>query len=212
LPFMSIELLVSRKPVYHKPRHDLESIFFVFIYLCTNLSGPGLPRPLHELQKLESLPIASWFNPDFSMERLGADKISAMMLINQRIIPYFADYFLDLKSCAFDLYKAIYPTFQSLLEPVDVPHDTIIQIFNDTLKKLPEVDFVPTASSSQASKSTTSTGRRQRKRSLGIHDNTLHFSRLTKRKKSSLVNCSNPGIRSSTGSRSLISASSPPNL
>jgi hypothetical protein len=201
---MSIELLTSPNPVFHKPRHDLESIFFIFIYLCTNLSGPGLPRPLSELQELESLPIASWFNPDFSMERLGADKISAMMLIKQRIIPYFSDYFNDLKSCALKLYSAVYPTVSSLLEPVEIPHDTIIQIFNDTLKKLPEVDSVSIASSSR----TSSSRQRRRKNSLGIHDNALHFSRLTKKKrrKKSSVNRSN-------SSRGLISAASgSPNL
>jgi protein kinase-like protein len=196
---MAVELLISQTPVFHKPRHDLESIFFVLVYLCSNLSGPQVPRPLSELQKLQSLPIASWFNPAFSIERLGADKISALMLINQRITPYFSEYFNDLKPCALKLYHALFPTFQSLLHPPEISHDDIIQIFDDTLKDLPAVDRIPTPSSGPS---------RQRKRSLGIHDNSLYFSRLKKTRTNSGAASLNsgPGIHSSTGSRSCTSS------
>jgi hypothetical protein len=170
---MSIELLISRSPVFHKARHDIESVFFVFIYLCTNLSGPGVPRPLQELQELRSLPIASWFNPISSMERLGADKLSAMALIDQRIIPYFAEYFDDLKPCALDLYRAIYPSFSSLVHPTDISHDAIIQIFDRTLENLPEVDSLPIASLRTP---------RVRKRSLGIHDNLINSAHRPKKR------------------------------
>jgi serine/threonine protein kinase len=198
LPFMSIELLISRLPVFHKARHDLESVFFVFIYLCTNLSGPQVPRPLHELQELRSLPIASWFNPASSMERLGADKLSAMALIDQRIIPYFSEYFEDLKPCALDLYRAIYPSLSSLVQPTDISHDAIIRIFDNTLENLPEVDSLPIVSLRTP---------RVRKRSLGIHDNSIKFGTQTKKKRKP-SNPSSSGIHSSTGSRSIISASS----
>lgn len=164
---MAIKLLISQNSVIHKPCHDLESIFFVFIYLCTNLNGPGSPRPLCELRELQSLPIASWFNPTFSIEQLGADKISALMLIKQCILPFFSEYFNDLKPCALKLFNAIYPTLSSLLRPQDVCHDDIIQIFNDTLKELPAEPTEPTTSSSSA---------RPQKRSLGMHNNSLHFS------------------------------------
>jgi hypothetical protein len=124
------------------------------------------------------------------MERLGADKISAMMLIRQRILPYFAEYFNDLKPCALQLYDAIYPSPSSLLHPREILHDEIIKIFNGVLETLPEVD--PPASSGGTRRS------RQRKRSLGMHDNTLDFNRLNKKKKSS-ANISISGIHSSTG-------------
>ena len=156
---MAIELLISPEPIFHKPRHDLESIFFVFIYLCTNLSGPGSTRSLQELRELESLPIAAWFNPAYSLERLGADKISALMLMSQRILPYFSPYFNDLKNCATKLFHAIFPDTMSLLHPPNIRHNDIIQIFDDTLAELP-IDEPRTSTP-------------QQKCSLGMHDDAL---------------------------------------
>lgn len=203
---MAIELLISQTPVFHKSCHDIESIFFVFIYLCTNLSGPGVPRPLCELREFRSLPMASWFNPAFSMQRLGADKISALALFEQRITPYFSEYFNDLKPCARKLLDAIYPSFSALLHPRETCHDDIIQIFSDTLNDLPEIesDFATVRSPGSA---------RQSKHSLGIHDNSLFFSRLMKRSRTSSGNHATPslnsdtGIHSSTASRSNASRS-----
>jgi len=68
------------------------------------------------------------------------------MLIHQRILPYFAEYFNDLKPCAIRLYNTIYPTHSSLLDPKEILHDEIIKIFNEVLENLPEVE--PPASSS----------------------------------------------------------------
>lgn len=134
---MAIELLVSKESIFHKPRHDLESIFFVFVYICTNLSGPGAPRPVQELRELKSLPIASWFNSASSLQRLGLDKLGDVMLFEERIIPYFSPYFQDLKPCANKLCKLFFPTMSSLLRPEAVLHDAVIKVFDDTLKQLP---------------------------------------------------------------------------
>ena len=95
MPFVSIKLLISQKAVYHKPEHDLELIFFVFIYLCTNLSGPKVAHTVSELREFKSLPMASWFNPAVSLQRLGSDKMSTIMLFNLCILPYFTKYFLN---------------------------------------------------------------------------------------------------------------------
>jgi hypothetical protein len=203
---MAIELLVSQTPVYHKARHDIESIFFVFIYLCTNLSGPGVPRSLSELREIRSIPLASWFNPASSMQRLGSDKISSLALFEQRITPYFAEYFKDLKPCARKLLNAIYPNFRSLLHPSDIiHHDDIIQIFSDTLKDLPEIE------SDFATVRFAGSGRRQRKRSLGIHDNSLCFNRLMKRSRTSSRDHANPSLNSDIGIHSSTASGSKSN-
>ena len=134
---MAIELLVSQDAIYHRAHHDLESVFFILIYLCTNLSGPGTVRPLSELQDIPSLTIASWFNPAASLQRLGADKISSMILFEQRILSYFSPYFEDLKPCVVKFFKAIYPDLSLLVSPRNASHDDIIKILNDTLQQLP---------------------------------------------------------------------------
>jgi len=137
---MAIELLISQKSIFHKPCHDLESVFFVLVYLCTNLSGPGAPRLLKEIQKLKSLPIAAWFSPMLSIQRLGIDKLGDMLLFDQHILPYFSLYFQDLQYCALKLCKLFFPTMSSLLCPETVLHDAVIKIFDDTLKQLPAVE------------------------------------------------------------------------
>ena len=38
---MSIELLMSGSNVEHSAKHDLESVFFVLLYICTMYAGPG---------------------------------------------------------------------------------------------------------------------------------------------------------------------------
>ena len=198
---MAIELLISQKSIFHKPRHDLESVFFVLVYLCTNLSGPGAPRLLEEIQKLKSLPITAWFSPTLSIQQLGIDKLGDMLLFDQRILPYFSPYFQDLQHCALELCKLFFPTMSSLLRPETVLHDAVIKIFDDTLKQLPAVK-PPFAHSSH-----------QRKCSLGIHDNTLNYSRLKKTKIASrqtpVTDGSTSGIHTSTSGRgSCASASS----
>ena len=200
---MSIQLLLSQNDVFHTPSHDLESIFFVFIYICTNLSGPQVPRPLSELRELKSLPMAAWFNPASSMERLGSDKMASMMLFTQRILPYFAEYFHDLKPCALRLKSTIYPTPTSLVDPIVVSHDEIIQIFDEALDTLPS-EPVPDQADQAIQVGL--------KCQLGMHDNALNFNRMNKKRKGSsasspTVNHSSSGIRSSTRSKSLKASS-----
>ena len=189
--------------------HDLESIFYVFIFLCTNLSGAKVPCPLPELRELKSLPMASWFNPASSTERLGAawDKMASMMLFEQCILPYFAKYFVDLILCARQLRNAIYPEPTSLVEPIDISHDGIIRIFDEALDTLPSVSSVPMASSGPPDQAN-QTNQVGLKRQFGTHDNLLNSNRLSKRKNGSWVNHSSSGIHSSTGSRSLKASSS----
>jgi hypothetical protein len=201
---MSTELLLSQIPVFHKPSHDLESVFFIFVYLCTNLGGPNVPRSATELQILKTLPMASWFNAASSMERLGSDKMASMLLFEQRILPYFAGYFEDLKPCARQLYNTFYPNSDVLIQHrVNISHDEIIRIFNETLETLPPAPSGPPDQADQVNQVGL-------KRHLGIHDNSLNFNRLSKKKKRSSVSRSrasvyhsNSGIRSSTGGRSL---------
>src|ERR1700733_13885162 len=137
---MAIELLVSSDAIYHRAHHDLESVFFVLIYLGTNLKGPGTVCPLSELRDIPSLPIASWFDPAASLQRVGADKISSMILFEQRILSYFSPYFEDLKPCVVQFFKAIYPDLSLLVSPRDTSHDDIIKILHDTLQQLPVVE------------------------------------------------------------------------
>jgi hypothetical protein len=60
---MAIEALLSFDQTFvHKPQHDLESILYIILYICTFVRGPGLL--LYESEVPRSLPIRTWFNND----------------------------------------------------------------------------------------------------------------------------------------------------
>src|ERR1700751_2459670 len=112
---MAIELLTSKGRIIHKPRYDLESLFFVLIYLCTNVQGPGCLRNVEEFEQFDSVPMTSWFDPKSSFMRLGLDKASAMIPFDPRILPYFSSYFDEIKPCIKSLHLALFPTVESVL-------------------------------------------------------------------------------------------------
>lgn len=73
---MAIELLMSQNKLRHAAHHDLESLFFVLIYICTNLSGPCAVRTREELQKHDNIPLSKWFTPSFTLLDVGIPKLA----------------------------------------------------------------------------------------------------------------------------------------
>ena len=162
---MAIELLMKSSKIRHASHHDLESLFFVLIYICTNLSGPSVVRSVEELSKLSSIPLSAWFRPSFSLHDIGIAKAGALCLFEENILTPFAPYFNDLKPCVMKLFKEIYGQNPPGV-PKPITHDRMIEIFTETLNSLPphEPQFqLPSVTSSP----------RVRKISLGIHDKGL---------------------------------------
>ncbi|KAF8220012.1 hypothetical protein L208DRAFT_1178935, partial [Tricholoma matsutake] len=89
----------------HASHHDLESLFFVLIYICTNLSGPGAIQTQEELHQFSSIPL-SWFQTSNSLHAIGTAKLGAMCELDLLILRFFAPYFEDLKECVEKLLKA----------------------------------------------------------------------------------------------------------
>lgn len=161
-PFMAIELLLRKSKLRHAAHHDLESLFFVLIYICTNLSGPDAVRTREELKVHSSIPLCEWFNVSASLRQIGTYKAGALCQFDESILKCFAPYFDDLKPCISKLFHAMYNGYPGTPSPIS--HDTMIKIFNQTLDELPsETISVPSASASS----------RVRKNSLGIHDRGL---------------------------------------
>jgi serine/threonine protein kinase len=166
-PFMSIELLTEEGKIRHDTYHDLESLFFVLIYLCTNLSGPGTIRSQKELEVFSVIPLSSWFRASSNLFEVGLYKAGAMCKFRASILDFFAPYFDDLKPCMKQLFKAMYHKTPG--HPARILHATMIDIFTNTLESLADEthtlpNFQPLQVDSIAP---------LRKRSLGIHDNGL---------------------------------------
>jgi Fungal protein kinase len=133
---MAVELLM--KNATHRPSHDLESLFYVLVYICTNLGGPQTPRLIDELLEFKSLPLAAWFVPETSFEGLATSKLGVAHVFEKRIVDRFSPYFSDIKPCVMDLFHAMYPSGPQIKS--SLTHDRMIEIFTATLEKLPPSD------------------------------------------------------------------------
>jgi hypothetical protein len=135
---MAVELLLGNKDLIHRPSHDLESLFYVLVYICTNLEGPNTPRSLSDLITFTSLPMAAWFVPETSFEGLATSKLGIAHTFESRIVGRFSPYFEDIKECVMDLFRAMYPNGPRIQS--SLTHDRMIEIFTETLEKLPSPD------------------------------------------------------------------------
>ena len=135
---MAAELLLKGNKVTHRPAHDLESLFYVLTFICTNLTGPNTPCLLDELLNFSSLPMAAWFAPDTSFEGLATSKLDIAHAFESHIVDRFSPYFTDIKPCVMELFKALYPDGPQITS--SLTHDRMIEIFTATLEKLPFPD------------------------------------------------------------------------
>ena len=139
---MALDILLSRaKRVQHKPQFDLESLFYVLIYLCINLKGPQ--NQIHTADNLSfsSFPVAEWFSAEGSFTHLGHMKLSHLQTFETSVLDFFAPYFNDLKPCIRALHLALCPTGDLHNSPIT--HDKMIAIFKDILSTLPIVETLP---------------------------------------------------------------------
>jgi serine/threonine protein kinase len=176
-PFMAIQLLMKKSKMRHASHHDLESLFFVLIYICTNLSGPGTIRTREELQLHSSIPVSAWFKTSYSLRQVGIAKAGAFCQFEDNILKPFAPYFEDLKPCILKLFNEIYTDTPGIPRPVS--HDKMIEIFTETLDTLPH----ETISNPNFQPLLVTSSSLVRKLSLGIHDKAL--GPIHKRKKNS---------------------------
>ena len=93
-PFMAIEALTTGKndEFAHLLRHDLESILYVILVICTFTKGPNLPRL--ESETPDTVSMNAWFKTD-TIKVIGFHKLGDMALPECTIIPEFTDYWRD---------------------------------------------------------------------------------------------------------------------
>ena len=102
LPFMAIEALITDRNdnFAHFPHHDLESILYVILYICTFTNGPNSPRL--DFETPDALAMKSWFTTD-TLTAIGHRKVANMCQPERRIIPGFTAYWNDFAPFVLDL-------------------------------------------------------------------------------------------------------------
>jgi hypothetical protein len=115
-PFIAIELLIYAAE--HRVVHDLESLFYVLLFICTHLQGtngqladPPLYGNTKEHGNLSAL--ASWLKMD-DLPTLGHLKFSHMVgHFESHVLPYISPYFHPLTNHLAAFWKALIPVGMS---------------------------------------------------------------------------------------------------
>ncbi|KAF8220872.1 hypothetical protein L208DRAFT_1181455, partial [Tricholoma matsutake] len=77
------------------PCHDLQSILYVILYICTFFKGPGLMRESGDFSELMSIPLEHWFQQE-TISAIGQEKIGAIMMAEVLLLVKFTPYWADM--------------------------------------------------------------------------------------------------------------------
>jgi len=90
----AIELLITGVP--HRVVHDLESLFFVLLFICTHLDGPQKIHdpPLYggKKESTHPSPMSSWLDMK-DLRSLGFLKNGAMVDFEKTVLLHISPYF-----------------------------------------------------------------------------------------------------------------------
>jgi hypothetical protein len=142
---MAIEALVNFGKVFRQaPRHDLESLLYVILYLCTYTTGPGKLRKESEIPATMTIPLARWFKKDYVKE-IGRSKAGHMMMSEDAIIPKFDPYWSDFVPFVRELIGTCFASSPS--NPNHLTHANMLAILDRALATVQDDNCVPSTSS-----------------------------------------------------------------
>ena len=122
---MSIEALLAIEPTFvHKPQHDLESILYIILYICTFVRGASLPLCKLDVMR-PSPPISTWFFND-GIRGIGYRKLTHLESHDDYILPYFTPYWSDFAPFVKELIITCFPVKAHL--PNNFQYDQALQI------------------------------------------------------------------------------------
>jgi hypothetical protein len=144
-PFMALEVLAHADdhPIQQTPQHDLESIFYVLLYICSKFKGPkNLKRSSKEDKGLD---INAWFSAVDSYHALWLKKFGALSRFEELFISKFMPYFVNLGDCILGLWNELYPTDTLAEKPGTVrilnkcvgTHEGMLKVLHSTYEELP---------------------------------------------------------------------------
>jgi len=145
LPYMSHQIIDpslanAESPVVHDAIHDIESFFWVMIYMALTRAGPGVKntstsQPLHHL-------LSSYFNSGYpeglafnKSQLFGADDKRATTATEQLLV-HFHDYFKDLKPLIRTWRKVLQTAYQFGAYELWTIHDYTMALIKETIATL----------------------------------------------------------------------------
>ncbi len=141
---MAIEALLN--PIFvHKPQHDLESILYIILCICTFVPGPGLSLFEVDIARA-SPPIRSWFSSD-EIREIGCRKLAHLESYDTAILPHLAPYWRDFAPFVRDLIKACFPVkpclrnelqYEQTLQVLKKAYDGVEEPFDRVPRAVPQ--------------------------------------------------------------------------
>jgi len=135
-----MELLIHGSP--HRVAHDLESLFYVLLFICTHLGGPrntlGNPPLYGETNREHNSKIKTWLSSN-NLVDLGMLKYSQLFaFFESTILSHISPYFKPLRQHLYLLRKTIFPHWEHLSDGdigvhSDVTCSKVIEAFKTIL-------------------------------------------------------------------------------
>ncbi|KAJ8067034.1 hypothetical protein OCU04_004414 [Sclerotinia nivalis] len=138
MQFMAIEVLEGNGHTY---RHDLESFFYVFLWMCIRYGYEGIDSPkLNNLIRLKTNILRGWYTGMYT--EIARNKAGDMGKNRfENIIAAFAPKFENLKPLARELRSVLFPImdgdiFTGTLQDCSIMYDGIIKAFNNAIHSI----------------------------------------------------------------------------
>jgi hypothetical protein len=138
MQFMAIEVLEGNGHTY---RHDLESFFYVFLWMCVRYGYEGMGRQkLNKLMRPKTNILRGWYTGTYT--EIANTKQGHMVKNRfEKIIAEFAPKFENLKPLARELRSILFPIrdgdiFTGTFHDSDIMYDGMIMAFNTAIDRL----------------------------------------------------------------------------
>lgn len=141
---MALEIMLSNgRGFCHDLRHDLESIFYVLIWVCSHMEGPETER-----SDPHSLPIREWCSMDVNLRKLGLIKLSHIADFEDSILGHFTPYWHDFKPYVRQMAEEFWPT--TYQKPNNMTSESLLKILKAAIAAMPSESSGPDISVSQS--------------------------------------------------------------
>ncbi|KAA1477291.1 hypothetical protein DENSPDRAFT_581245 [Dentipellis sp. KUC8613] len=131
--------------IFHSAIHDLESFFWVLVYLCLTRAGPGgehrdPPEDSKTCAQLDNIVACLFTSEDDSvLARNKHDLFQCSKDLHRYIIPHFHPYFQCLSGLVLDWWNALqlaYRTYDALTP--GFIHQQVLDVLDNAMKNLPD--------------------------------------------------------------------------
>ena len=115
------------------PCHNVESIFYVMLYMCMMYKGLGLKQTQKDLKALQPFAIDNWFMPE-PFYKLSFIKAGHLRNFQQYFVSKFTPYFAEFGDLMTSLLRTLFPNND--MNNCLATHDAMLELLNVVFEHL----------------------------------------------------------------------------